>query len=565
MTTALSSTGSENFSIPRASSFFRLAKILAWVSVGGMLAAVQASVLAAAPEAAPAATPEIYTAPVIIDGQLLFKVRGITAFPAQERATQIDKRIVALAEDAKFVPDTIQLIESGDRIELRAGDLAIMGILDVDAQLEGVPGKVLAEIYRKRIIEAIHAYRHDRAPEVLLARGGYTLLATLALLALIVGLRWLFRRLDRLLARQLKRHIESMDAKTAHLVRAEYIWSSLRTLGTWIYAFLILVLLYAYTNSALALFPWTRGFAHNLFNYVIEPLSAMGVASVNYLPKLFFLVMLTIVVRYLLKATRLLFAAVEHERLKFAGFDPEWAIPTYRIVRLVMVAFALVLAYPYLPGAESQALKGISLLIGLLLSLGSSSVISNIIAGYTMTYRRAFKLGDWIRIGETMGDVIERRVLVTHLRTVKNEEVVIPNSVILNSEIINYSAMAKRQGLIFHTTVGIGYEVPWRQVEAMLLMAAQRTPGFLSDPPPFVLQSSLGDFAVQYELNVYGRQAQDMVYLYSELHRNIQDVFNEYGVQIMTPAYRADTAEPKTVPKSKWFLAPAKQPPASDK
>jgi small-conductance mechanosensitive channel len=220
----------------------------------------------------------------------------------------------------------------------------------------------------------------------------------------------------------------------------------------------------------------------------------------------------------------------------------------------------VVVAYPYIPGSDSQAFKGISLFLGVLFSLGSTSIISNIIAGYTMTYRRAFRVGDRVKIGETIGTVTEIRLLVTHLQSLKNEKVVIPNSTILNSEIINYTTTLEDKELILHTTVGIGYEVPWRQVEAMLLESARRTEGLVQDPPPFVLQKALADFAVTYELNAYCRDEKRIPLLYSNLHRNIQDVFNEHGVQIMTPNYVADTPQPKIVPPEEWYAAPAEQP-----
>jgi small-conductance mechanosensitive channel len=184
----------------------------------------------------------------------------------------------------------------------------------------------------------------------------------------------------------------------------------------------------------------------------------------------------------------------------------------------------------------------------------------DVIAGYTMTYRRAFREGDRIRIGDVVGDVTHQRLLVTHVRTPKNEDVVVPNSTILSNNVVNYSSHARNAGLILHTAVGIGYEVPWRQVEAMLRMAAERTAGLLREPPPFVLQTALGDFAVTYELNAYCDDPSAMPRLYAGLHRNILDVFNEYGVQIMTPAYEADTTEPKLVPKERWHEAPADPP-----
>lgn len=198
-----------------------------------------------------------------------------------------------------------------------------------------------------------------------------------------------------------------------------------------------------------------------------------------------------------------------------------------------------------------------SVFVGVLFSLGSSSAIANIIAGYSMIYRRAFKVGDRVKVGDTLGDVIEMRLQGTHVRTLKNEEVVIPSMQILNSHVVNFSSLGARQGLILHTVVGIGYETPWRQVEAMLLMAAERTAGVEKTPAPFVHQTSLGDFAVNYELNVYTHKIHETNEIYTLLHRNILDVFNEYGVAIMTPAYVADPADAKVVPIDKWHALPA--------
>jgi small-conductance mechanosensitive channel len=243
--------------------------------------------------------------------------------------------------------------------------------------------------------------------------------------------------------------------------------------------------------------------------------------------------------------------------VQIKGFDPDWALPTFRILRLLVIVFALVVAYPYVPGSQSEAFKGISILVGVIFSLGSSSAVANVIAGYTMIYRRAFKVGDRIKIDTIIGDVTEMRLQVTHLRSPKNEEITIPNSTILSSSVTNFSRLAREQGLILHTTVGIGYETPWRQVEAMLLEAAQRTPGLLRKPAPFVLLLSLDDFAVTYELNVYCDQPQESLNLYAALHRNILDLFNEHGVQIMTPAYMGDPATPKIVPRDQWFAPPA--------
>jgi small-conductance mechanosensitive channel len=289
----------------------------------------------------------------------------------------------------------------------------------------------------------------------------------------------------------------------------------------------------------------------------VDPLRVMGTALIREIPDLVFLIILIVVTRYVLKLAKLFFDGIEQGGIKVSSLESELAQPTYRIFRLLIVVFALVVAYPYIPGSESDAFKGISLFLGLVFSLGSTSVIGNLVAGYSMIYRRAFRIGDRIQVGEVTGDVLERKLLVTRLRSVKNEEIVIPNSEILNSNIINFSTLARDQGLILHTTVGIGYGTPWRQVEAMLRMAAERTPGLLATPEPFVLQKALGDFSVTYEINVYCNQPQAMGPIYTALHRNILDVFNEYGVQIMTPAYEGDTEQPKIVPMARWFEAPA--------
>jgi small-conductance mechanosensitive channel len=264
-----------------------------------------------------------------------------------------------------------------------------------------------------------------------------------------------------------------------------------------------------------------------------------------------------------LRVVRLFFHRVGDGTIPLSGFEAEWAKPTERIVRVLVVAFALVIAYPHIPGSGSEAFKGVTLILGLLFSLGSPSVISNMVAGQSLAYRRAFKVGDRVKVGEHIGEVAQMRLLTTYLRSPKNELIVIPNALILNGEVVNYSTLAKDVGLILHTIVGISYETPWRQVEAMLLDAAGRTPGLLPEPRPFVHQRALGTFAVDYEINAYCDDAHAMLSLYSALHRNILDVFNEYDVQIMTPAYEGDPERPKVVPRDRWFAEPANPAPAS--
>jgi small-conductance mechanosensitive channel len=513
-----------------------------------------AGTLEESPEARPPA------APVELDGHVLFRVVGSRSFPAAERARTIREKIVALARNPSERSESIQTVDGALSTRIVSGELLIMRVVDADARAEGLEHSerpLVALGHAMNIRTAIEQYRRDRSPQVLLRRALQAAAATaLALLTLWLVLRAL-HGIRRVIETRYKARIQGVTIQSVEVIRTERLWTILSGAFRTLRWLLVLALLYAYLDFVLGLFPWTRRLSTQLADLVLDPLATMGRGMTDYLPNLVFLAILVVLVRWVLSVARLVFAAIERGTLTISKFEPDWAQPTYKLVRLLVVVFALVVAYPYIPGAESPALRGLSLFFGILLSVGSSSTISNIIAGYSLTYRRMFKVGDRVRIDHVTGDVVEVRLLVTHLHTIKNEEVIVPNSKILGNEVVNYSSLARARGLILHTTVGIGYETPWRQVVAMLRMAASRTPGLLEDPEPFVLQTALADFAVTYELNAYCDNAQAMTALYSDMHRNILDVFNEYGVQIMTPAYEGDPAEPKIVPKELWYAPPA--------
>jgi small-conductance mechanosensitive channel len=240
-----------------------------------------------------------------------------------------------------------------------------------------------------------------------------------------------------------------------------------------------------------------------------------------------------------LRGLKSLADAVERGDLSLTGIHPEMARPTFQLMRLLLLLIAFVVVFPYLPGGNSDAFKGISLFVGLLLSLGSSSAVSNVLAGLVLTYMRPYRRGDRVKIADTVGDIVEKSLLVTRVRTIKNVEVVIPNSAILSNQILNYSALARTNGLILNTTVTIGYDAAWRTVHDLLRQAALETDGILHDPPPFVFETSLNDFHVSYEVNAYTARANDIQEIYSHLHEAIQDHFNRAGVEIMSPAYHS--------------------------
>ena len=395
---------------------------------------------------------------------------------------------------------------------------------------------------------------------MLLRHSAFALAATVLMVLIFWSIVRLTRWVDSWAQLRIQKRLETLEDKAHRLIRAEQVWAVFAGLLRALRFLLIVLLAYFYLNTVLGLYPWTRPAAMVLFDIVLNPLKTLWSGFVASVPDLVFLAILFVVVRYILRLVRLFFEGVQLGRIRLQNFDPDWALPSFKILRFLIVAFAVVVAYPYIPGSDSMAFKGVSLFLGVIFSLGSSSFIANMMAGLSMTYRGAFKDGDRVRIGDVAGAVEDIKLMTTRIRTPKNEIVVIPNSTILSTNIVNYSALARTQGLVLHSVVGIGYDAPWRQVEAMLLLAVARTEGLNAEPKPFVLQLSLGDFAVNYEVNAYCNDANRMPALYSALHANIQDVFNEHGVQIMSPAYESDPGSPKVVPPDQWYAAPAVKP-----
>jgi len=498
-------------------------------------------------------------APVIFEGKRLFNVIGISSYPAEERAGKILSNIKAFANNNSLSTDSIKIVGLEDRIILTINGQILIGVFDIDASHEGISKEVLASLIKDKIKKAVDKYRIERDPKQLLINTVKAIVSTVLLLLLLFILLRLFRRFNLFIEAKLKSKLEGLESKSSKLIQANQLWNVLKGIISLIKVITIIILFQIYLTYVFSLYPWTAPFAGEVVNFIIKPLSEFGLSVLAFLPDLGFLIIIVLVTRYLLKLTKLFFSGISQGTISFVNFDKDWAIPTYRIVRVLIIIFSVVIAYPYIPGSESDAFKGISVLLGLMISLGSSSVIGNLIAGYSLIYRRTFKIGDKVKIDEHIGTVVDMKMFVTRLRSLKNEEIVIPNSNIVGGTVINYSSLSKDKGLILHTVVGIGYETPWRQVEQMLLMAADRTSGLLKTPPPFVLQQNLGDFAVNYEINVYCDNPEMMMSYYTELHKNVLDVFNEYNVQIMTPAYEGDPEKPKVVPKDQWFIEPAKK------
>jgi small-conductance mechanosensitive channel len=498
-------------------------------------------------------------APVVLDGRTVFYIRAsVKSVTPEGRAHGISERMKLLAADRYFRIDSIAVSDTDISTDISAGDAIITIVFDADAQAENRSRQELAAERAQQIKNAIQQYRQDHSTQNIVKASALALLTTIAFLALLFLIQKLYRYSRAHLTIWIDKDSEAL-LKKYEMLHSQQIRAAILGSLKLPRLFAVLLLVYFYVGVVFSFFPGTRDYAGQLLSYVIGPLNVMWLGVRHEIPKLFFIGVLVVVVRYVVKLLHLIFRGVEAGTLEFSGFYPEWAMPTFKLAKILVIVFALTIVYPYIPGSGSDAFKGVSLFLGLLISLGSSSFVGNVIAGLTMTYMRAFKIGDRVKIEDFIGDVVETSMQVTHIRTPKNEIISVPNSKIINSHVINYSALAREKGLILHTTVGIGYDSPWRQVRAMLLLAAEKTSGILKDPAPFVFQKSLGDFCVTYELNVFTDNALLMGRIYSDLHKNIIDIFNEYQVQIMTPNYEGEPSKPAIVSKDDWYAAPANQ------
>lgn len=316
----------------------------------------------------------------------------------------------------------------------------------------------------------------------------------------------------------------------------------------------IIFLLYLYLTLAFSLFVWTELVAQKLLGYVLDPLVGIAKAVVSYLPNVFYIAVVVVVARYVLKLMKLIFSKIEDKTITIPGFPEEWAKPTFRIAAFLLIVFVVVIIFPYLPGSESAAAKGVSIFLAVLLSLGSSSAISNIIAGVVITYMRSFKVGDRVKINDITGDIMEHNFLITRIKTVKNEEITMPNSLVLSGHVTNYTAIVRDgKPLILYTSVTIGYDSPWPKVHELLIAAALATEDILHYPQPFVLQTALDDFYVSYQINAYTNSPSKMQFIYSALHQNIQDKFFEAGVEIASPHYYSIRDGNKTAMPDKFL------------
>jgi len=457
----------------------------------------------------------------------------------KERAVSITNKINQLYEDDFLVSDSIQVLKAEDTYDIVYKDLIITSISENDALWYGKSKEELAENFQQIIKLAIVEAKNDNSWLKLLSRIG--------LVAFVILIAWVFIGLISKGYAKLMLNFDTNKEKwLKDLSYKDYIFLTVDQ-ETQILFFLIKVLrwfvyfllLYITLPIIFSIFPFSRDWANALFYLIWSPFKGLLVSIWSYLPNLFSILVIYYVMKYVIKFVKYIFQEIEAEKLVLSDFHADWAMPTFSIVQFLLYAFMFVLIFPYLPGSESVIFKGVSVFVGVLFSLGSSSAIANMVAGLVITYMRPFKIGDRIKIDSVTGDIIEKTLLVTRVRTIKNEVITIPNSSVLTENTTNYSIEAKDKGLIVHTTVTIGYDVPWPKVHKVLIEAATRTDMIMDEPKPYVLQTSLEDFYVAYQINAYTREASKQSLIYSSLHQHIQDVCNESDIEILSPHYRA--------------------------
>lgn len=461
------------------------------------------------------------------------------SFSASERAQAVSRRIEELGDNILFEPDSLKAVNSETTADLMYHDRIIASVSENDAIWNNTNKEQLANTYKKIITDEITAYKKETSFKTLAKEVALALLVIGVLVLLIYLSGKLFNWTAGKIRLQKGKKIRGIKIKNYELFNADRQVSLLlmaNTLVKWIF---IILLIYLALPVLFGIFPWTQNFAETLFSYILSPVKKVTFGIWNYLPNLITIIVLIIIFRYILKFARFLKNEIARGNLKIDGFYPDWANPTYQILRVLILAFLLVVIFPYLPNNDSQVFKGVSVFLGFLFTFGSMGSLSNIIAGIVLTYMRLFRINDRVKIGDVVGDVIEKSLLVTRIRTIKNEIISIPNSTVMNSHTINYSSDTIEKGLILHTTVTIGYDVLWKDIQQALIEAADRTELLLKEPKPFVLQTSLEDFYVAYQINAYTKEANKQAAIYSELHKNIQDCCNEMGIEILSPHYRA--------------------------
>jgi small-conductance mechanosensitive channel len=520
----------------------------------------------------PAAAPSAEVSEIVAgEAPLVYFNRTITVFrvplfgvPPQARASRSADVLGQLLDRRTAGNVTVQAEPQGNLI-LIDGELAF---ILVEGDADRLRGETLAELTQQSIATlrlVIAETREIRDRSRLLRSALYAFGRTLLFFAVVAVVLFVRRRMLRRIRQLSERAAAATHVGGTQLVTADRLLPLVRQVVSTFTVAVIAIVAYEWLSYVLAQFPYTRPWGERLLAFFSGTAIQVGQGVLGSLPGLTMAAAILLTARAVLGLVTPFFDRAARGDLTVQWLDRDTAQPTKRLFTIGVWLFALVMAYPYLPGSDSEAFRGISVLLGLMVTFGGSSLFGQAASGLILMYSRTLRPGEYVRIDSYEGTVTEMGSFTTKVRTGLGEELTLPNSLLLGTVVKNYSRTVKGPGYIVDTTVTIGYDTPWRQVEAMLIEAAQRTSGVVASPPPRVFQTALTDFYPEYRLvcQAIPRDPCPRAEVLASLHANIQDIFNEHGVQIMSPHYLDDPKEAKVVPKEQWYAAPAKPPETS--
>ncbi|WP_315504705.1 mechanosensitive ion channel domain-containing protein [Capnocytophaga sputigena] len=476
--------------------------------------------------------------PIVFEKDTLYYLyTSYGPYDIDTRVKYVEEKLKELYNDPYFVADSIKIKPAGDYLSVMYNDKTITGISMVDALWENSSQTELAQRYANIIKNTIVKYKEQNSLKSVLIRLAELLLVLFIAFILVWAINRLFDFLKKITLNSEHSFLTSIRIRNYDFIKKPGIVKALVKLLAILRIVFLLFLLITIIPLIFDIFPSTQYLSKIIVQWISEPIKNVGIAIIGYLPHLFYIVIIAVITRYVLKILRFFALEIERGILKIKGFHPEWAHTTYVLARMMLWVLALVIMFPHLPGSDSDAFKGISVFLGVLISLGSSSAISNAIAGIVISYMRPFQVGDWIKSGEIIGAVIEKNALVTRLKTINNEDITIPNSAILSGATMNFTSIGKEIGLALNVQVKVRYDYSDNLVEELLIEAALKTNGISPKPHPYIFQISLSELNAVYELNAYTFHPENMYFIKSDLTKNIQSTFRQANIEIFSTQY----------------------------
>lgn len=476
--------------------------------------------------------------PVMVDGDTLFYLYAKKGGQsAAQRAQETGELIELIGKKINLDPNKVYIENTDIFSDIMYDSEVLVSFTDADAMWEGVSRDSLVANRKQMVVSQFQKMKRQYGIWRMVRSVIYCLLVLIAQYLLYKLTCWGFIKIEKKILTLKDTTLKSIKIQSYEILDTEK-QVALLLVASRIVKFIVIILqLLISLPIIFGIFPSTKGFALQLLGYFLVPIKKIVLGVIGYIPNLISIFVIWYATKWLVRLARYVAQEIENGNLTIKNFFPEWAMPTFHIVRILLYTFMVAMVYKYLPGSDSGVFQGISVFIGLIISLGSSTLIANLMAGLVITFMRPFRVGDRIKLNDTMGDIIEKTPLVTRVKTPKNEIVTVPNSFVMSSLTTNYSSSAQEYGLIIHTDVTFGYEVPWQQVHQLMVQAALATPGIEAEPRPFVLQTKLDDWYVVYQINAYTRHPEQMAGIYSNLHAHIQDLFHEAGIEVMSPHF----------------------------